>query len=204
MPQCYIHANLFPIGPLVYESTSSPCNCIIFIPCWFSAAGPSLEVIKLFSCSTQLSMKFILLINVKMSTIVGILTFISMINATYERFNTRKNFNFQYFSSYKQWKFHAQLGWAWNKFQNLGTRCSKRNTLSCAVELSTRSFFRCALGDSFAARPTALAVPLKVFFSFFSIFLRASSIFFASLGLKSGSGIMKQRWEFPMNVWNRI
>ena len=35
------------------------------------------EVIKLFSCSTQLSMKFSLLINVKMPTIVGILTFIS-------------------------------------------------------------------------------------------------------------------------------
>ena len=34
---------------------------------------------KTFSCSTQLSKKFILLINVKMHTIVGILTFISMI-----------------------------------------------------------------------------------------------------------------------------
>ena len=37
--------------------------------------GP--EVIKLFSCSTQLSMTFFLLINVKMPTIVGILTFVS-------------------------------------------------------------------------------------------------------------------------------
>ena len=46
-------------------------------------AGP--EVIKLFSYSTQLSTKFILLINVKMPTIVGILTFISMIDATSER-----------------------------------------------------------------------------------------------------------------------
>ena len=33
------------------------------------------KVIKLFSCSTQLSMKFLQLINVKMPTIVGILTF---------------------------------------------------------------------------------------------------------------------------------
>ena len=40
---------------------------------------PSLEVIKLFSCSTQLSMKVILLINVKMPTIVGILTCISRV-----------------------------------------------------------------------------------------------------------------------------
>ena len=47
------------------------------------AAGP--KVIKLCSYSTQLSMKFILLINVKMPTIVGILTFISMINTTSER-----------------------------------------------------------------------------------------------------------------------
>ena len=40
------------------------------------------EVIKLFSCSTQLSMKFFLLINVKMPTInVGILTFMSMKNS---------------------------------------------------------------------------------------------------------------------------
>ena len=41
--------------------------------------GP--EVIKHFSCSTQLSMKIFLLINVKMPTIVGILTFISVKNS---------------------------------------------------------------------------------------------------------------------------
>ena len=46
--------------------------------CQIKLSGP--EVIKLFSYSTQLSSKFILLINVKMPTIVGILTFISMIN----------------------------------------------------------------------------------------------------------------------------
>ena len=44
----------------------------------FALSGP--EVIKPFSYSIQLSTKFILLINVKMPTIVGILTFISMIN----------------------------------------------------------------------------------------------------------------------------
>ena len=44
----------------------------IFFP---KTSGP--EVIKLFSCSTQLSMKFFLLINVQLPTIVGILTFIS-------------------------------------------------------------------------------------------------------------------------------
>ena len=38
------------------------------------------KVIKHFSCSTQQSTKFILLINVRLLTIVGILTFLSRIN----------------------------------------------------------------------------------------------------------------------------
>ena len=42
---------------------------------------PGPEVIKPFSCSTQLSMKFFLLIIVKMPTIVGILTFMSRKNS---------------------------------------------------------------------------------------------------------------------------
>ena len=40
-----------------------------------SVSGP--EVIKLFTCSTQLRLNFFLLINDKMPTIVGILIFIS-------------------------------------------------------------------------------------------------------------------------------
>ena len=52
------------------------------------STGP--KVIELFSCSTQLSMKFILLIN--KPTIVGILTFISMINTTSERLKARECF----------------------------------------------------------------------------------------------------------------
>ena len=39
------------------------------------SSGP--EVKKLFSCSTQLSIKYFLLINVKMPKTVGILTFLS-------------------------------------------------------------------------------------------------------------------------------
>ena len=77
------------------------------------------EVIKLFSCSTQLCMKFFLLINVKMPTIVGILTFTSMINTTSERLKPRYFFICRYFSFYEQLKFHAQLSWAWKKFYNL-------------------------------------------------------------------------------------
>ena len=74
--------------------------------CIFEQAclSPGPKVIKLFSCS----MKFILLINVKMPTIVGILTFISMINTTSERLKAR-NFICRYFSVYEQLKFRAQL-----------------------------------------------------------------------------------------------
>ena len=75
-----------------------------------------LKVIKLFSCSTQLSTEYILLINVKMPTIVGILTFIigiltliSMINTTSERLKPRNFFICQYFSLYQQLEFRAQL-----------------------------------------------------------------------------------------------
>ena len=56
--------------------------------------SPGPKVIKHFPCSTQLSMKFILLINVKMPTIVGILTFISMINTTSERLLLKKTSSF--------------------------------------------------------------------------------------------------------------
>ena len=62
-----------------------------------SDSYPGSEVIFFFSCSTQLSTKFILLINVKMPTIVGILTFISMVNTTSESLKARKVSSFQYF-----------------------------------------------------------------------------------------------------------
>ena len=71
-------------------------------------AGP--EVIKNYSCSTQLSAKFILLINVKMpTTIVGILTFISMINTIFEKLKARNAVICRYFSFYGQLKYRAQL-----------------------------------------------------------------------------------------------
>ena len=69
---------------------------------------PRPEVIKIFSCSTQLSTKLILLIVVKMPTIVGILTFISRkINP--ESLKARNFLICWYFSFYEQLKFSAQL-----------------------------------------------------------------------------------------------
>ena len=70
---------------------------------------PGLEVINLFSCSTQLRTKFIMLINIKMPTIVGILTFISMINTISQKLIAINFFICRYFSFYVQYKFRAQL-----------------------------------------------------------------------------------------------
>ena len=70
---------------------------------------PGPEVIKLFSCSAQLRLKFILLINVKMPTIVGILTFMSRINYQNLRYEPKFSTNFDYLSIYEQLKIHAQL-----------------------------------------------------------------------------------------------
>ena len=70
---------------------------------------PGPEVIKHFPYSTQLSTKFILLINVKMPTIVGILTLISMINTISERLKAKNFFICRYFSFYEQLEFCVQL-----------------------------------------------------------------------------------------------
>ena len=67
------------------------------------------EVINSFSCSIQLSTEVFLLINVKMPTIVDILTFISMLNTTSERLKARNFLVFRNLSFYEQLKFCAQL-----------------------------------------------------------------------------------------------
>ena len=71
-------------------------------------SGP--EVIKLFSCSTQLSMKFFPLINVKMPTIVvGIFTFRSGKNSILGLSEPKISQISWYFYTYEHLKFHAQL-----------------------------------------------------------------------------------------------
>ena len=71
--------------------------------------NPGLEVIKLFSYSTQLSMKFILLINVKMPTIVGFLTFISMMIQHLRDLNKETSLFVGILVFNEQLKFHTQL-----------------------------------------------------------------------------------------------
>ena len=69
-------------------------------------------------------MKFILLINVKMPTIVVILTLISMINTSSERLKARNFLSCRYFSFYinEQLKFVLSSVEHRKKFYNLGTR----------------------------------------------------------------------------------
>ena len=71
-----------------------------------NGSGP--EVIKLLACSTQLSMTFILLMNVKLPTSVGIVTCISRINTAFESLQARTIWIVQNFIFYEL-KFRAQL-----------------------------------------------------------------------------------------------
>ena len=57
--------------------------------------------------SIQMSMIYILLINVKVPTIVDILRFISRVNTTSKNLKARKMYTFPDFSFYEQLKFHA-------------------------------------------------------------------------------------------------
>ena len=72
------------------------------------SAQPGPEIIKLFSCSPQLSIKYFLLINVKMSTIVGILTFMSGKNSILGLSEPKKCRISRYLYTYELLKFHAQ------------------------------------------------------------------------------------------------
>ena len=94
------------LGPNCLQKLSADDTSRQRVKQMFTKAGP--EVIKLFPCSTHLSTKFILLINIKMPTIVGILTFISRINTTSERLKEINFFICLYFSCYEQLKVRAQ------------------------------------------------------------------------------------------------
>ena len=71
----------------------------------FEQLSPEPEL-YFFSCSTQLSMKFFLLINVKMSTV---LTFMSRKNSILSFPEPAEKLNFLIFYTYEHLKFNAQL-----------------------------------------------------------------------------------------------
>ena len=69
-------------------------------------------------------MKFFPLINVKMPTIVGILTCMRGKNSILGLTEPNKKPNILVFYTYEHLKFHAQLSWVWNKFYNLRAKFS--------------------------------------------------------------------------------
>ena len=67
-------------SPVLIFTLTKQFDCARVTSTILQASGP-----KTFSCFTQLNIKFIMLINVKMPiTIVGILAFISLVNTTPE------------------------------------------------------------------------------------------------------------------------
>ena len=95
-----------------HVSASSQSLHFIFSPrlCSnFITSRPGLEVIKLLSCSSQWRMKSILLINVKMTTIVAILTFTSRMNTTSDSFKARTIFIFHHFTFHEWLKFSCSV-----------------------------------------------------------------------------------------------
>ena len=81
-------------------------------------------------------MKFFLLINVKMPTIVGILTFMSRKNSILSLSEPEKCCISWYFHTYKHFKFHAQLSWVWKKFYNIGAWTHSKCNLSASGYLT--------------------------------------------------------------------
>ena len=73
-----------------------------------------------FSCSNELSMKFFLLINIKMPTIVGILTSMSGKNSILGLTGPRNSHISWYFYTYEHLEFHSQLSWAWKNLITSG------------------------------------------------------------------------------------
>ena len=77
------------IFPYKVASQNHKTNGCVSMSLFIRFPGP--EDIKLLSCSTQLSMKFFVLINVKMPTIVGILTLMSRKNSILGLSESEKN-----------------------------------------------------------------------------------------------------------------
>ena len=75
----------------------------------FQVLQQGAEVIKLFFMLNSAEHKFLTAHNVKMPRIVGILTFITMINTTSERLKAINFFICRYFSLYERLKFRTQL-----------------------------------------------------------------------------------------------
>ena len=93
---------------------------------------PGPEVIKLFSCSTQLSIKYFLIINDKIPTIVGILTFLSRKNSILGLSEPKTSRISRYLNTNEHLKFHAQM--SMKEFITSGPGVSDKNDLNISVK----------------------------------------------------------------------
>ena len=87
----------------------------VFVKATIHKGHPYPEVKNSFSDSTQLSMKFILLINVKMATIVGTWNLSIYRQQKLHHLSVKQvqNLYFSVFLLDEQLKFYAQFCWAW-------------------------------------------------------------------------------------------
>ena len=76
-----------------------------------------------FSCSTQLSTKFQLLITTKIPTNKEVSCFKSLRCCIYHANKCKNATNCWHFNIHEQDKFHTQLSLVWKKFYNLRARC---------------------------------------------------------------------------------
>ena len=94
---------------------------------------PGSQVINLLWYSTQLSMKLIMLINVKMQTIVGILTFIRRITTKSESLKQKMSLFFLHLNSMSSW--NLMLSWVEHeKFYNLRARSRQKKTNNMPIQ----------------------------------------------------------------------
>ena len=123
---CYWLGPVHPILLLIASAKAKASMCIsepspehsLLTRC--RCSGP--EVIKPFSCSTQLYMKLKLLIKTKIQTNEEVNCFKSLRCCIYPANKCKNANNCWHFNSYEQDTFRAQLSWAWINFYNLGGR----------------------------------------------------------------------------------
>ena len=114
-----------------------------YAPALFSLR-PGPEVIKLFSCSTQLSMKFSPLISMKMPTIVGIFIFmrreIFMLSNVYQKINLQLSIIWYFLAG--QISYSVELSTK-KKFYNLGATITVMHMKSEATWKLHASLYLC-------------------------------------------------------------
>ena len=104
------------------------------------------RVLKLFSCFTQLSMKFPLLLKTKIPKREEISCFKFLRCGIYHANKCCNANNRWYYNIYKHHKFRAKLRWAWKKFYILGARMLIKLGMICLILFSLYLHLCCFIG----------------------------------------------------------